>query len=563
MSLTFRIGIAALLVCVSYTTSGQSIYESYQERINDPYLARDAKSVRTSSAFQIRSKNFFSTQVNVDANGENIVGDAANEPSIAINPNNPLEMVIGWRQFDNIASDFRQAGFAYTIDGGRTWINNGPLEPEVFRSDPVLGVDNNGTFYYNSLSVDDLSSLSGFETDIFRSTTIGEWDEGAFAFGGDKQWMAIGQLGEGNVRVFNRWSISFSACAGDFTYSRDGGESYESCSSTGEPSYLGTMAIGPEGRLYSAGYGSNETVSILRYDDALRTTDLQVSHSSSIQHLGSFARSRAGVNPAGLLGQVEIEVNHAEGPYHGEVYVLNTADDIFRTDFSDVLFAKSSDFGETWSALKRINDDNSIIADQWFGTMSVAPNGRIDVFWLDNRENEGEPISALYYSFSMDGGETWSENERLSPFFNSRIGWPQQMKMGDYFHSLSDDGGAHIAWAGTFNGEQDVYYGYAIPNLTTSSEEETYVQELKVSVIPNPIVAQTEIKVDYDQEVFMSVYDIKGVLLSPAAYRLKEGRKNVRLNQILRNQEIASGTYFLLVEDQNGNRVVSKMLKMQ
>ena len=31
--------------------------------------------------------------------------------------------------------------------------------------------------------------------------------------------------------------------------------------------------------------------------------------------------------------------------------------------------------------------------------------------------------------------------------------------MGDYFHMVSDDSGAHLAWAGTFNGEQDVYYG--------------------------------------------------------------------------------------------------------
>src|SRR5207249_2031382 len=34
-----------------------------------------------------------SIQVNVDALGQNIVGDAANEPSIAVNPTNPLNMV--------------------------------------------------------------------------------------------------------------------------------------------------------------------------------------------------------------------------------------------------------------------------------------------------------------------------------------------------------------------------------------------------------------------------------------------------------------------------------------
>ena len=56
----------------------------------------------------------------VDALGLNIVGDAANEPSIAMDPLNPDMMVIGWRQFDTISSNFRQAGYGYTTDGGLT-----------------------------------------------------------------------------------------------------------------------------------------------------------------------------------------------------------------------------------------------------------------------------------------------------------------------------------------------------------------------------------------------------------------------------------------------------------
>jgi hypothetical protein len=74
-----------------------------------------------------------SVQVNVDANGLNIIGDAANEPSIAIDPTNPLRMAIGWRQFNTIASNFREAGYGYTTDGGATWTVPGPLTPGVFR----------------------------------------------------------------------------------------------------------------------------------------------------------------------------------------------------------------------------------------------------------------------------------------------------------------------------------------------------------------------------------------------------------------------------------------------
>ena len=65
--------------------------------------------------------SFTSYQVNVNANGLNITGDAANEPSICVDPTNPNKMAIGWRQFNSVSSNFRQAGWGYTNDGGLTW----------------------------------------------------------------------------------------------------------------------------------------------------------------------------------------------------------------------------------------------------------------------------------------------------------------------------------------------------------------------------------------------------------------------------------------------------------
>ena len=64
---------------------------------------------------------FTSFQVNVGANGLNITGDAGNEPSICVDPTNPNRMAIGWRQFNSVASNFRQSGYGYTSNGGTTW----------------------------------------------------------------------------------------------------------------------------------------------------------------------------------------------------------------------------------------------------------------------------------------------------------------------------------------------------------------------------------------------------------------------------------------------------------
>ena len=54
---------------------------------------------------------YVSVQVNVDEFGNNIVDDAANEPTIAVDPTNPNIIAIGWRQFDSIWSNFREAGW--------------------------------------------------------------------------------------------------------------------------------------------------------------------------------------------------------------------------------------------------------------------------------------------------------------------------------------------------------------------------------------------------------------------------------------------------------------------
>ena len=48
--------------------------------------------------------------------GNNIVGDAANECSISVDPTDGSKMAIGWRQFDSVLSNFRQGGWGYTTD---------------------------------------------------------------------------------------------------------------------------------------------------------------------------------------------------------------------------------------------------------------------------------------------------------------------------------------------------------------------------------------------------------------------------------------------------------------
>jgi len=71
---------------------------------------------------------FTSYQVNVDANHQNILGDAANECPISVDPTDGNKMTIAWRQFNDVNSNFRQGGWGYTTDGGLNWTFPGVLQ---------------------------------------------------------------------------------------------------------------------------------------------------------------------------------------------------------------------------------------------------------------------------------------------------------------------------------------------------------------------------------------------------------------------------------------------------
>ncbi|MCP3981448.1 MAG: hypothetical protein GY716_19285 [bacterium] len=427
--------------------------QGHLEVQRDPYIAAPRSGQPRSLTGPIGGTGYPSFQVNVDAGGLNIVGDAANEPSIAVDPTDPLKMVIGWRQFDTITSDFRQAGFGYSADGGRTWTFPGVIEPGIFRSDPVLDADADGNFYYNSLTTDEFQT--DFWCHVFKSTDGGAtWDNGTYAYGGDKQWQAIDTTdGIGRGNIYASWNDVFSTCSGHFTRSTDGGQSFESCTSAPGNPYWGTVAVGPDGELYISGTGFVVDKSVTARDPGQAV----VWQTSTSVDLGGSINFGGGPNPAGLGGQAWVAVDHSDGSSRGNVYLLCSVDPP-GPDPADVMFARSTDGGLTFGTPIRVNNDTSTDAWQWFGTMSVAPNGRIDVVWLDTRADPGGYDSVLYYCSSTTAGATWSANEAITAPFDPHIGWPQQDKMGDYFDMVSDDRGADLAYAATFNGEQDVYY---------------------------------------------------------------------------------------------------------
>jgi len=430
------------------------------EKYNNPpmYFWRTGVSPRMIS----QHDSFTSFQVNVDANGHNITGDAANEPSITVDPTNGNKMTIGWRQFNSVASDFRQAGWGFTTNAGVTWTFPGVLENNVFRSDPVLDSDDTGNFFY-------LSLLQTFFDNMWRSLDGGQtWTNIAPAKGGDKQWFTIDNTNSiGHGFQYQCWSSSGNNFGGrQFTRSIDGGFTWiNPVNIPNDPSW-GTLDVDTNGNLFVGGVNLNTgQIWCVRSTNAKDAGSIPSFDQSTKVNLGGDIGFGETINPGGLSGQVFLAMDRSGTSSNNNIYMLASVIPTGASNGTDVMFVRSTDGGQTFSSPIRVNDDPiNHNKWHWFGTLSVAPNGRIDVMWLDTRNAANNTDSQLFYSFSTDEGNTWSPNVAVSNSFNPFLGYPVQNKMGDYITIVSDNAGGNVAYAATFNSEEDVYYVRVTPS---------------------------------------------------------------------------------------------------
>ena len=473
---SFFVGLTSLFVF--FTASGQTLSPIRKQPFNEPFEKYNNPpappgKIETSPRMISRFGVFTSYQANVDASGNNILGDAANEPSIAVDPTDGNKMMIAWRQFNTIQSDFRQAGWGYSTDGGIHWTFPGVLQNNVFRSDPVTKSDETGNFFY--LSLQSTQQESFFCDDLWRSINGGQsWTEQSAdqaGHGGDKEWFTIdtniGGMGHGFVYQF--WTGFFACDFGEFNRSTDSGASWMSPINIPNSPDTGAMDVDTNGNLFLAGGGSPFW--------CVRSSNAQIGNQTptfdritQVNMGGDLIQG--GVNGIGLCGQTFVAVDRSGTATNNNIYMVASVLPTGAGNGTDVMLARSTDDGQTFSLPQRINDD-PINHNKWhiFGTPSVAPNGRIDVVWLDSRNAANNIDMQLFYSFSTDGGVTWAANIPVSNSFNPQAGYPNNQKIGDYITIVSDATGGNVAYAATFNvnpnagggHEQDVYYVRVFP----------------------------------------------------------------------------------------------------
>jgi len=338
---------------------------------------------------------------------------------------------------------------------------------------------------------------------VWRSTnggqTFTEQSPDEAGHGGDKEWFTIDTTGgTGHGFLYQFWTGFFACDFGEFNRSIDSGVTWQTPIDIPNNPDTGAMDVDTNGNLFLAGGGS--PFWCVRSSNAQNPNVTPTFDQVTNVNLGGDL-IQGGINGIGLCGQTFIAIDHSGMATNNNIYVMASVIPTGASNGTDVMFARSTDGGVTFSAPHRINDD-PINQNKWhiFGTLSVAPNGRIDVVWLDTRNAANNTDCQLFYSWSNDGGVTWAPNVAVSNSFNPQAGYPQNQKIGDYITIVSDATGGNVAYAATYNvnpnavggHEQDVYYVRVFPSGgPTPTPTPTVTPTATPTVTPTPTPSAT------------------------------------------------------------------------
>lgn len=386
-------------------------------------------------------------------------GKTGSEPSIAVNPYSPNQVV----------AVYGGPVVAYSTDSGRTFSIAGGTAPEGWHGagDVSVAFGINGHAYLSYLTIARLGSASYWGHNagangirMRRSPDGGKtWDPTPAAV---KVWPTGNEPGieaedmpriwtdasraspyRGNVYMaWIEWQLDKSIML--FSRSTDDGKSWSTpmriSTHAGLPrddngavvGIIGTVA--PDGTMY-----------------VVWSDGLEIAFTISRDGGNSFEPSRSilDVGPPYFGGATGIPgLSRAMGfpqigvdPVRGTLYVCWSD---FRNGDVDAFVSRSTDHGRTWSAAERVNDDPIHDGDdQFLQWLAVDPvTGAVYVQFYDRRADPNNRETRVTLARSTDGGLTFTNYDWSDDSFTGESAF-----LGDYMWLTAYDGRVYGVWA--------------------------------------------------------------------------------------------------------------------
>ncbi len=381
------------------------------------------------------------------------------EPSIAINPSNPKNIVAG------SVLDYVHV----SNDGGKTW-NTKKLKSDYgIWGDPTVLSDSKGNFYYFHLSDPEGTNWKSnkiLDRIVAQKSTDGgkTWNKGT-GIGlnppkqQDKQWALIHPTRENQLYTawteFDKYGSKNESDQSRILFSKSTDSSQTWSTPLQISTHLGNCLdndLTPEGTTLASD-GNNLFVSW--------AFDSKIWFSKSNDNGSSWTKEVAIANqPNGWKYEIKnitrcngfpvMAIDHSQSKHKGTLY-LNWSSQINDSE-TNVFIAKSIDSGKTWTEPKTVYINNKS-AHHFFNWMSIDPaTGFIYVIYY----KEIEPNSSLievHLSISKNGAQSFSDYVISEKPFNPK----DTNFFGDYNNVAAYNGVIRPVWTQVENGLVSVW----------------------------------------------------------------------------------------------------------
>jgi len=394
-----------------------------------------------------------------------------NEPMLAINPTNTNKMVCGYN--DSRSGNYK-VGWSWSDDGGFTWTFGGNFTFSGYThgANAVVAFDNTGTAYLAGLTYNwDNTNSKGKDGSIF----IAKSGDGGHTFNVfskiiatgtgftpdlDKPWLYINPANNyiyiAWVRRENAWSIGgVESTTIWFTRSINGGQNFSTPIqiSTFSPATYSNRSHGPQITATSASqiYVSWHTIEAGTYPNP-PTIPWKIWISESTDGGVSFGTNH--LVQSSVWGYPNLFISMDSDPLNGRIYIGYADSHVQTPRDYDIFVTSATSVSGPWSSPVKVNDDPAgYSTGQFWPSLDVAPDGRLDIMWYDKRDDPNKV--GVYYSSSSDGGTNWSPNVKVTDLTAGFT--PSNDYAGDYNGIVALNEKSQVIWMDNRIGNQEIY----------------------------------------------------------------------------------------------------------
>jgi len=477
-----------------------------------------------------------------------------NEPSIYINPSNTNIMLAGANLNNYYVSN----------DAGLTWTTNTLTSSYGVWGDPCTLIGNNNEFYFFHLS----NATSWIDRIVCQKSTDNglTFNNGSyFGLNGskdqDKEWAEMDR-DNGNIYClwtqFDSYGSTSPTCKTEILFSKstdnaatwsapikinqvDGNCEDESLTVEGA-----VPAIGPNGEIYTSWAGPNGIV----FNRSLDFGATWLLNEIAVDPMpNGWSFSIPGLDRAN--GMPITKCDNSGGTYNGTIYI-NWSDQRNGTNDTDIWLKKSTDGGNTWSNIKRVNND---IAgkQQFLSWMDIdQKDGTIYIVFYDRR-NYNDTRTDVYLAYSTDGGDNFT-NVKISetPFIPNPNAF-----FGDYTNISSHNGIIRPIWT-RLDGTTSSIWTAIIDKNSLNTNQMEVATDFDVENYPNPITNEfvLKFKLQKTSKINLSFYNLLGEEVSKIIDNKSFDYGKHIIREPFRNLHLTNGIYFYVLKIDE--KVISK-----